>query len=76
MSSSLYWEPVNKENKYFPDELKYALRKRFGSLIERVALNYDDVSYLEGLRDAGVKGAEELISAIEKHDEVVIWEAS
>lgn len=31
------------------------------------------IPYLEGLADAGVEGADELIRAINTHDAVVIW---
>lgn len=76
MSSNLYWKPVMKESNDLPDELKYALQKRYEGYIEGTILEYDDISYLEGLRDAGVKGAQDLIEAIKQHDLVRIWETS
>jgi hypothetical protein len=76
MSSSLYWKPVTKESNSLPNELKYALQKRNEGYIEGTTLDYSDISYLEGLRDASVKGSQELIDAIEQYEEVRIWEAN
>ena len=74
MSSTLYWEPANRKMKDLPDALKYVLQKKFsGSGIDTIMCD-GDVPYLNGLKDAGVKGAEELIEAIEKYHEVRIAE--
>jgi len=73
MSSTLYWEPVNREQKDIPDALKYVLQKREGGTV-RTTMGHNDILYLRGLMDAGVKGAEELIEAIEKHDQVFVHE--
>ncbi len=70
MSSSLCWEPVKGiANRTLPTALKFALRKRFGEPV-RVVVSNSTVPYLEGLRDAGVEGAEKLIDLIEKHGEI------
>lgn len=76
MSSTLYWVPVVQTGKSLPDELKYALRKKFGGYICNTRLLSGHIEYLNGLRDAGTKGAQELIDAIEKHGEIEISEES
>lgn len=74
MSASLYWEPAARQrSKPLPDALKFALRKRYNG---EAVLDRHDVPYLEGLRDADVEGAQDLIDLIEKHDAVRIWEES
>jgi hypothetical protein len=73
VSSNLVWEPYNRKTTTLDDALKFALRKRCGGMVDTV-MHGRDVPYLEGLRDAGVKGAAELIAAIEKHDDVVVRE--
>ena len=70
MSSSLYWKPISHEAHHVNTELKYILEKRFIAM--PAVLNHEHVSYLEGLKDAGVKGADELIEAIEKHEQIEI----
>ena len=74
MSSILYWEPVKKKkgNALLPG-LRNALQKRYGSPI-KVILNYEDAEYLQGLSDAEIKGASELISAIEKYGSIELRE--
>ena len=73
MSSYLNWEPVDRPKGTLPDELKFALRKRFREPVDTTMHN-SSVPYLEGLRDAGVKGAQALLDAIEKHGEVTVKE--
>lgn len=72
--TTLKWQPEKIDGNYLPDELKYELQKRFyGSIYEQV-LAEEDLSYLEGLRDADVDGAKELIKAIYKHGRIVLNE--
>ncbi len=66
MSSSCYWEPAFRPTKRLSDAMKYALRKRFGEPVH-VQMSEQHVSYLNGLADAGIEGAEDLIAAIEKY---------
>ena len=73
MSSTLYWEPVKRKQKDLPDALKYVLQKKFGGTVDTV-MGERDLSYLCGLKDAGIKGALELIEAIEDHGQVVVHE--
>lgn len=69
MSSTLTWKPVKSKGS-LPDELKWALEK--GDLFNGVEGIYGEncLSYLRGLRDGGVKGADKLIKLIEKYGEV------
>lgn len=71
MSSTLYWRPVGG-GKSLPDAIKRALKKRFD--LKNTTLQTHDLDYLNGLRDAGVEGAEELIAAIEKHEAITLSE--
>ena len=36
-------------------------------------VNHDFIPYLEGIRDAGVKGADKLIELIYEHGELELW---
>lgn len=62
--SLVYTRKIEKD---LPDKLKHLLEKRF-----RVPclLDRDNISYLEGLVDAGYPEAKELIEAINKYDEI------
>ena len=80
MSSSPYWRPVPESplGNPLPNQIKYVLAPKYqnhdGSLSGETLLDRSDLPYLEGLRDAGsgeiAKAAEELIEAIEKHEEI------
>lgn len=77
MSSSLCWKKVIiQEAKYLDDELKFILRKKYdGNWPVRLFSNdSNEMGYLEGLKDAGVKGAEELIEIIRENEQVDIYE--
>jgi hypothetical protein len=75
MSSSLSWKPVKNYEDDFTDEVKYALRKRYGNpSIDGTTLDEGDLPYLNGLHDAGIKGMDEVIAAIEKHSAIEIKE--
>ncbi len=70
MGSSLYWKPViRSENKSLDDGLKRALEKRYDLWKARI-FNESDVPYLQGLYDAGVMGAKDLLDLINIHGEV------
>ena len=73
MSMGLYWRPEKNSTGELPDELKRILQKRYGNPLLGYHLDDCDLSYLIGLRDAGVKGAQELINAIEKHGRIQIY---
>ncbi|WP_242890225.1 hypothetical protein [Actinomadura litoris] len=81
MSSSLYWRPAPREEPP-AHELSYELKKAIaqrawghdGSLHgDEITIGPDWVPYLEGLSDAGIDGADELIKAIKDHERVLIW---
>ena len=71
MSATLIWR-VPKKGNSLPDALKFALRKRYSEGVH--TMTEHDLPYLEGLRDGGVDGAQVLIDAINKHDEIEVWE--
>ena len=78
MSSSLMWRPIATDANHLPKELKFVISRRLwdtdGSIGGgEASMNMSDLSYLEGLNDAGVKGANELIDAIRKHGTVILW---
>lgn len=74
MGSTLTWEPADRSKAALPTELKLILQKRFGSTIRVVRLDVSNISYLQGLADAEVPGALDLIAAIEMHGVVVLNE--
>lgn len=79
MSSTLMWRPVVPVEGYsLPYELKKTLSRKLwdtdGSTGGGEAtMTENDIPYLEGLRDAGVKGAEKLIEILRKHGAIVLW---
>lgn len=73
MSSNLIWEPVDRKTHDLPSELKFALRNRYDGHVDAI-MGDNDISYLSGLKDAGVKGADKLIEAIEKYGEIAVKE--
>jgi hypothetical protein len=73
MSSNIAWQPIKENWHFLCKELKFAMQKRYDGRIDGI-LNHSDIAYLEGLRDAGIKDADKLISAIEKYNEIQITE--
>ena len=78
MGTNAFWRPITpKDGKLLSTDIKRKIAKRYmnhdGSLIGKVNLGYDAIGWLEGLRDAGVEDADELIAAIEKHAEIEIF---
>lgn len=77
----LYWRPVPKplpEPDSLPDALRHMLSKRykdFGGWMsgESMGMGEGHIPYLEGLRDAGVNGAQELINIIGEYGVVELW---
>ena len=79
MSSTLKWEPIVETGRPLSDDLKYLLRKRYGGTVYNVTLDEDQISYLEGLKDASndkrvCKEIQLLIDAINKHENIKLWE--
>lgn len=75
MSYSLYWRPIStKKNNAGKDQaLKWAMQKKFGSPINRT-IGESNIEYLQGLKDAGVDGASDLIDAVEKCGSIELFE--
>ena len=73
MSATLMWEPVKREAKSLPDDLKFVLRDKCGIDAKRSRWNKDHIPYLAGLKDAGIEEAQELIDILEKHGEIELW---
>ena len=73
MSANLMWEPAKRKAKSLPDALKFVLRDKCGLNNDRHTYGTEELSYLMGLRDAGIDGAAELIKAIEQHESVEVW---
>ena len=79
MSSTLKWRPnVPIEGHCLTDALKYRLSRRLwgtdGSCGDgNATMTEEDIPYVEGLRDAGVKGAQELIDILYKHGSIILW---
>lgn len=74
MSSNLCWQPIKQNWRDLPDQLKYVLQKRNEGSLANFIMDRSDIPYLSGLKDAGIKGAETLIDAIEKHYEIEVKE--
>jgi hypothetical protein len=75
MSSTLVYEPVVIQKNFgLDDELKFVLRKAFSDGRVNLVFSQKDTDYLRGLRDAGIKGANELIDAINEHEQVRVYE--
>jgi hypothetical protein len=77
VSTNIYWRPINPDKQCLPKDLKYKIARKYwghdGSLGgEPVIIDKTDYAYFEGLKDAGVEGAEEIINAIDKYGEIEI----
>lgn len=75
MSTNLYWNPVIPKNRtHLDDRLKWILQKKYGSPIS-IRVDYTNVEYFQGLADAGVDGASDVIEAVESYDVIEIEES-
>lgn len=75
MSTNLYWrpKPTKKNNAGSDSALKWALQNRYSNPIDKT-IGINALDYLQGLADAKVSGAQDLIDAIEKYDEIELFE--
>lgn len=73
MGTSLHWKPTGYSSRSLSDELKHILRKIYGYPIS-ANLDYSDLIYFRGLRDAGIEDADVVIDAIERYDYIIITE--
>lgn len=71
MSAKLCWRPKARTRETLPYALQSILREALGESPR--TFSNKDIPYLTGLRDAKIEGAQELIDAIEKHEEVELW---
>lgn len=69
MSATLKWRPVDKGDS-LPVTLRFAIEKRMSF---PVRLGYNDRGYVQGLMDAGIGGAEELLELIDQHGEIELF---
>jgi hypothetical protein len=71
------WKPVDRSGNSLPYELKKTLSRKLwdtdGSIGGSAVVDAELIPYLEGLQHAGVDGAEELIEAINTHEQVEVW---
>ena len=73
MSSTLVWEPTDREKTDLSNDLKFALRKSYGEPISFI-LDQGDLPYLTGLKDAGITDANALIAGIKKYGKITVTE--
>lgn len=78
MSSTLMWRPNASNKKSLSTDLKFLLRTRFELGQCSSVITLDEVSYLEGIRDASVipglkKETDKLIDAIREHGGIKVW---
>lgn len=69
MSTTLVWAPAERATRELPFQLKTVLQDRFKF---PEIFRYSDLPYFRGLRDAGIEGADEVIEALEKYEEIEI----
>lgn len=76
MSATLYWRAVKPHrSKALPDDIRWALVRRGKRMVGdngrgpwRFSTECpEDVAYLRGLADAGIRGSADLCAALEKH---------
>jgi hypothetical protein len=72
MSANLCWAPARRLPNYLPYELKVILQAKHG-LDGRSIYTHEQTYYLQGLADAGIDGAQELIHAIDQYGQVEVW---
>lgn len=81
MSTSLFWKPA-PINEPEPETLDYDLKKAIaprvwdhdGSIYgPEILFDKTRIPYLQGLADAHVDGAQELIDLIVDHGAVILW---
>jgi hypothetical protein len=73
MSQSLYWVPaVARKGRVLPTDLKLALQRRDDGGPDMI-VDASNRMYFEGLRDAGIQGAEEVLEALDKYGEIKLY---
>lgn len=74
MSASLMMRPKKTEGEFLPDELRFILTRQLQPSGKKL-FDTSDAHYLQGLADAQVNGAEQLLEFIKLHGEVIVWES-
>ncbi len=70
MSATLKWRPIDS-GRVLPYPLRAVMEKRFSSWPLRVGECWK--SYFEGLADAGIEGAAEVLGLLAIHEEIELW---
>ena len=75
MPRTLYFRPVLPEPMSTPlsDDLRDMLAMRFALTNQVMRVGPDQIAYLEGLADAGIDGANLLVSAIREHGMIELF---
>ena len=72
MSATLQWRPADSGYHDLDDALRFILQKSLLQDSQAHIFDAAEVPYLQGLADAEVKGAEELLTAIRQHERVEV----
>lgn len=80
MSSTLMWRPADP---IVGEPLSFALKKTISRKLwgtdgstggGEAMLTINDAAYVEGLRDAGVDGADKLLAILNEHHAIILWQ--
>lgn len=74
MTTSLYWKPISTDEYGVSDHLRNILRKHCDQVCVFTTLDQSDISYLQGLADAGIADATNLMAAIREYGEIQLFE--
>ena len=72
MSETLCWRPMRSDRNTLPSHVARVLKNKYEGL-DNVIIQYGEIPYLEGLRDAGLDGAQELIDAVNDHGPIQLF---
>ena len=73
MSTTLWWRPCQTLHTALDDDLKHVLGKQGKLNACRYVADNTQRLYFEGLRDAGVTGARDILDALERHQTIELW---
>lgn len=71
MSKDLYWIPITEERNRLPRDLRDIVNRRFSLPTKFVKAHH--WGYFEGLVDAGVGGAQDVLDAFVKHEQIQLY---
>lgn len=75
MTATLYWvQAYPSDEAVLSDRLLAILREKYQAEEVKIVMNRANIPYLEGLRDGGVEGAQDLIDALESFGYVRVGE--